>query len=38
MLHQVRRVLPWAKEAIGPSARRCLCIQNHILKDYVYGG
>ena len=38
MLHQVHRVLPWAKEVIGPSARRCLCIQNHILKDYVYGG
>ena len=28
MLHQVRRVLPWAKEAIGPSARCCLYIKS----------
>ena len=28
MLHQVHRVLPWAKEAIGPSARCCLYIKS----------
>ena len=30
ILHQVLRVLPWAKETIGLSARCCLCIKNHM--------